>query len=72
MAGLRTAAQIQEEYDAVRTAYLAAVGRKSYTIKDRQMQAQEIDKLAFELQRLSAEYTRISGGGITIKGATPI
>lgn len=71
MASLRTAADIQAEYTAARAAYLNAVDSASYSIGTRSKQNQDIEKLHNEMNRLEAEYQKITNGGISVTGITP-
>lgn len=73
---LRTATQIEEEYTAVRTAYLKALKAQSYTIGSsggqRQIERPNVNTLLKQMKELEAEYTQVTGYGIVVKGATPV
>lgn len=76
MASLRTAAQVQAEYDAVRAAYLRAVEAESYARSDgdqsRSVGRASVDRLRTEMEKLEREYQALTSGGIRIRPATPI
>lgn len=72
--GLRTAAQIEADYNAVHTAWMTAVGRKSYTIASgvsRTKVEQEIQSLYDQMMALAQEYDSKSRGGFKMFTVTP-
>jgi hypothetical protein len=72
--GLRTAADIEAEYTAVRAAYLKAIEAESYTVGagvSRSVTRPKSESLREQMLSLEREYKRISGGGIKIFGVVP-
>lgn len=72
--GLRTTAQIEEEYTAVRAAYLRALEAQEYTVGgavQRSVKRAEVDRLREQMEKLEREYKRATGGGIKIFGVVP-
>lgn len=73
--GLRTLAQIEAEYNAVRAAYLKALEAESYTIGDggmsRSVQLSRSGELYKQMKALEAEHNRKSGGGLKVFSVTP-
>lgn len=76
MASLRTAADVQAEYNAVRAAYLRALEAESYSRSDsdqsRSVQRAAAADLREQMLKLEREYDSLTGGGITMRGAVPI
>ncbi|MGB0972823.1 MAG: hypothetical protein ACPGVG_17965 [Mycobacterium sp.] len=76
MATYRTVAQAQEEYDAVRAAYLKAlkgenvsVSTGSGSFSTSRPAANELRQQMLDLER---EIARMTRGGIRVRGATPV
>jgi len=73
---LRTSAQIQEEYDAVRVAYLKALGAESYSISSgagsRSLSRSRVKELREQMEKLEREYQDITNEGIKIVAITPV
>ena len=74
--GLRSAADVLEEYNTVRAAYLKAVDNQQYSIgsgsSNRMKINQNIDSLYNQMLKLSSEYAKLSGTtGIAMKFITP-
>lgn len=74
--GLRTAADILEEYTAARTAYLNALEasklQHSNGITDREIQRQNIADLKKQMTDLSDEYDRLGRGRtMTVRFGVP-
>jgi hypothetical protein len=65
--GLRTQADIVEEYNATRTAKLKILAAQQAGIGDKAILRAKLSEVNAELRRLDAEYARVSGtGGIAI------
>ena len=76
MANYRTVAQAQEEYDAVRTAYLKALKGESYSVStgagSRSLSRPSAETLRTQMLELEAEIGRLSRSGMRVRGVTPI
>jgi hypothetical protein len=71
MAG-RTLADAQADYDAVHAAYLKALQSEEYSTGVARNRRSKSQELYDQLMRLNAEITRLSRGGIRIRGGTPV
>lgn len=78
MMGLRNAAQVQDEYNAARDAYLAALKAESYSIStgsgNRTLNRARVEILKKQMHELAQEYDRLTAGatgGIRVIGGTP-
>ena len=73
---LRTSAQVQEEYDAVRAAYLKAVSAESYSISSgsgsRSLQRSRVKDLREQMEKLEREYQDLTNEGIKVVAVTPV
>lgn len=72
--GLRTVADIEAEYTAVRAAYLKALEAESYTVGSgvsRSVQRPKSDILREQMLALEKEHNRKSGGGMRMFTVTP-
>lgn len=67
MAGLRTAADVQAEYTAVRAAYLKALKAESYGEGGRNVQRPRAESLRKQMLELESEYKRLSRGGMRVR-----
>lgn len=76
MAGLRTAADVVADYAKVCVAYDKALNGESVSISDgggsTSVSRARVADLAAEKSRLDAEYRRITGGGLRVRGVTPV
>ena len=76
MAGLRTAAAVSADYDLAHAAYQKALTAESYAMSDgggsTSVSRARVDALAREMERLDAEYRRLTGGGFIVRGVTPV
>jgi len=68
----RTLAQAQEEYTAVRAAYLKALQAESYGIGGRSLSRPRSVDLRKQVDQLAEEIYRLSNGGIRVVAITPI
>lgn len=74
----RTLAQAEEEYTAVRTAYLKALEAESYSVSSgagsRSLARPRSESLRKQLDQLAEEVRRLGGTypGITVTGGTPV
>lgn len=71
MAG-RTLAEIEEEYSAVRTAYLKALQSRRVNVDGIAIERDQTESLRQQMLSLDAEIKRLSRGGIRIRGGTPV
>jgi len=74
--GLRTVADIQEEYQVARIAYLKALSSASHTVAtgagSRTNVNQNINDLKKQMEDLTQEYASVTGGGIPNYAVTPL
>ena len=68
----RTLAEAQEEYTAVREAYLKALKAESYGTGGINVSRPSIDRLRKEMEKLAHEVERLTDGGIKVIAATPV
>lgn len=72
---LRTLADIEAEYTAVRAAYLRALKQQNYSTSSgagsRSITRVDAGTLMAHLKALSREHAQLGGGGIKIVGAVP-
>lgn len=71
MAG-RTLADAQADYTAIRAAWLKAVEAERVGIADKSIQRTNSTELYKQMKELDAEVTRLSRGGIRVRGGTPV
>lgn len=76
MANYRTVAQAQEEYDAVRAAYLKALKAESYSQSTgagaTSLTRTSSGELRRQMLELEKEIGTLSRGGISVRGVTPV
>lgn len=68
----RTLAQAEEEYTAVRAAYLKALNAESYGVSGVSVSRPRSDSLRKQMDQLAEEIYRLSNGGIRVVAITPI
>ncbi len=68
----RTLAQAQEEYTAVRAAYLKALKMESYGVGGRTVSRPRSTDLRKQMDQLAAEIDRMTNGGIRVTAITPV
>lgn len=68
----RTIAEAQEEYTAVRDAYLKALKAESYGISGRSLSRPRAADLKKQMNELAREIERLEHGGIKIVAVTPV
>jgi len=68
----RTLAEAQEEYTAVRAAYLKALKAESYGTGGISVSRPNVDRLRKEMDRLAEEIDRFTNGGIKVTAITPV
>jgi hypothetical protein len=68
----RTLAEAEEEYTAVREAYLKALKAESYGTGGVSLNRPSIDRLRKEMEKLAQEVERLTDGGIKVIASTPI
>jgi hypothetical protein len=68
----RTLAQVQEEYTAVREAYLKALRMESYGIGGRNVSRPRAADLRKQVDQLAEEIFRLSNGGVRVIAITPM
>lgn len=76
MPNYRTLAQAQEEYDAVRTAYLKTLAGESYSVStgagSRSLTRPNADTLRQHMLALEREIGQLSRNGVQVRGVTPV
>ena len=72
----RTLAEAQEEYTAVRAAYLKALSAESYSISQaggsRALSRSRTESLRKQMDQLAEEIARFQGSGLKVVAVTPI
>jgi len=68
----RTIAQAEEEYTAVRAAYLKALNAESYGVGGRSVSRPRSSDLRKQMDQLAEEIARLEGSGIKVVAVTPI
>ena len=68
----RTLAEAQEEYTAVRNAYLKALDAESYGISGRSLSRPRAADLRKQMDQLAQEIERLDHGGIKVTAVTPV
>jgi hypothetical protein len=68
----RTLTQAQEEYTAVRAAYLKALNAESYGVGGRSVSRPRSADLRKQINQLAEEIARFEGSGIKIVAITPV
>jgi hypothetical protein len=68
----RTKAEVEEEYTAVRAAYLKALKAESYGAEGISLSRPRVDVLREEMNKLAEELDRFTNGGIKVTAITPI
>lgn len=68
----RTLAQAEEEYTAVRAAYLKALKAESYGISGVSISRPRSGDLRKQMDQLGEEINRFTNGGIRVTAITPI
>ena len=69
---VRTLAQAEEEYTAVRAAYLKALNAESYGVSGVSVSRPRSGDLRKQMDQLAEEIYRLSNGGIRVVAITPI
>jgi len=68
----RTLVQAEEEYTAVRAAYLKALNAESYGVGGRSVSRPRSTDLRKQMDQLAEEIARFEGSGIKVVAITPI
>lgn len=68
----RTLAQVEEEYTAVRAAYLKTLQAESYGVSGRSVSRPRSTDLRKQMDQLAEEIARFEGSGIKIVAVTPV
>jgi len=73
---MRSVAEITEEYNAVRAAYLKALEAESYSVASgsgsRSVSRPRVEALRKQMLELAAELERATRGGIVVRAGTPV
>jgi len=68
----RTLAQAEEEYTAIRVAYLKALQAESYGVSGRSVSRPRSTDLRKQMDQLAEEIARFEGSGIKVVAVTPV